>query len=242
MSKIILVTGDLKLTPPAGFPWPMFTLNLSYGEAIVAPGGLPIMMMNTQKAEEYAEMADGLLITGGESVHPRYYGETFENMAKGDKTEINAMRSGCNSPRDEMEMAVFEAFKARKKPIMGICRGHQLINAATGGKNMLNFPREHKVEHMMTNHDVIAEENSVLGRLYGTRFLINSFHQDCAVSPGPDMLVGARSVDGIIESIEHKSLPIFGVQFHPERMRGDNPIPAAGPDGTKLFEYFLSLC
>ena len=238
MSKVILVTGDLMLHPPAGFPWPMFSINLSYANAIIAAGGLPIMMMHTQKAKEYAQIADGLLITGGESVHPRYYGETFEHMADGNKADIAAMKAACNVPRDEMEIAAFEAFKACKKPIMGICRGHQLINAVTGGKNMLNFPRDHACEHHMgISHEVEARADSILGRLYGTRF-----HQDCAVSSGPKMIVGARSVDGIIESIEHEELPIFSVQFHPERMRGDNPMPSFGPDSTALFAYFLSLC
>jgi putative glutamine amidotransferase len=201
------------------------------------------MMMNPQKAEEYAEMADGLIITGGESVHPRYYGETFENMARNNKTEIAAMKGGCNIPRDEYEIAAFEAFKARKKPILGICRGHQLINAVTGGRNMLNFPREHHYEHHMgISHEIDTDPNSFLAKLYGSRLTINSYHQDCAVEVGPDMFVGARSLDGIIESVQHKELPIFGVQFHPERMRGDNPIPAFGADGNKIFEYFLSLC
>lgn len=52
----------------------------------------------------------------------------------------------------------------------------------------------------------------------------------------------ARSLDGIIEAIEHKTLPVFSVQFHPERMRGDAPNPAFGPDGTELFKYFVDLC
>ena len=242
LMKNIIITGDLEMRP-AGRPWPGCTLNLAYANAIAAAGALPIMMTTTQLAADYAELADGLLITGGESVHPRYYNETFTQMADGDPVEIRRMRDGCNSARDEMEMAAFSEFFKRKKPILGICRGHQLLNAAMGGQNMLNFPRHHKVEHHMgVQHPVNAEPGSVLEKLYGGQFLVNSFHCDCAVKPGEDVRVTAYSDDGIIEAIEHKTLPVFGVQFHPERMRGDNPNPAFGPDGTKLFQYFVDLC
>ena len=129
------------------------------------------------------------------------------------------------------------------KPILGICRGHQLVNAATGGANMLNFPRKHAVEHSEgIAHDVLAEPGSFLARIYGERFLVNSFHRDCAWSVGPGMREAAKSPDGLIEAIEHRDLPVFGVQFHPERMRGDNRVPALGPDGTKLFEFFVNIC
>ena len=126
---------------------------------------------------------------------------------------------------------------------MGICRGHQLVNAALGGHNMLNFPRKHAVEHSEgIQHEIAAEEGSILNRLYGPKLLVNSFHRDCADAVGPDVKVTARSLDGIIEAIEHKTLPVFSVQFHPERMRGDAPNPAFGPDGTELFKYFVDLC
>lgn len=240
MSKIILVTGMIGSNARGG---PAFILNTSYMNAVAAAGGLPVMMGNTRLAAEYADMADGLLITGGESVHPARFGDTFNHLAGGDAAVAHNLKAGCSTVRDEMEFTIFEEFKKRKKPIMGICRGHQVINAALGGHNMLNFPRNHAVEHSEgISHEVIAEPGSILERLYGSRFLVNSFHRDCADAPGPEVFVSASSADGIIEAIEHKTLPIFSVQFHPERMRGDTPNPAFGPDGTKLFEYFVSLC
>lgn len=240
MSKIILVTGMIGANARGV---PSFILNTSYMNAIAAAGGLPVMMGNTRLAAEYADMADGLLITGGESVHPARFGETFNHLADGDAAVAHNLKAGCSTIRDEMEFAVFEEFRKRSKPILGICRGHQVINAALGGRNMLNFPRKHPHEHSEgIQHEVIAEPGSVLERLYGPRFLVNSFHRDCADTPGPNVRVTARSLDGIIEAVEHESLPIFSVQFHPERMRGDAPNPAFGPDGTKLFEYFVNLC
>ena len=240
MSKIILVTGMIGANARGV---PSFILNTSYMNAIAAAGGLPVMMGNTRLAAEYADMADGLLITGGESVHPARFGETFNHLADGDAAVAHNLKVGCSTIRDEMEFAVFEEFRKRSKPILGICRGHQVINAALGGRNMLNFPRKHPNEHSEgIQHEVIAEPGSVLERLYGPRFLVNSFHRDCADTPGPNVRVTARSLDGIIEAVEHESLPIFSVQFHPERMRGDTPNPAFGPDGTKLFKYFVNLC
>ncbi len=240
MSKIILVTGMIGPNPRGV---QSLSVNTTYMQAIAAAGGIPVMMGMTRLAEEYAEIADGLVITGGESVHPARFGMTFDELSYGDPNIAHNLKAGCNTTRDEMEFAAFEAFYKRKKPIMGICRGHQLVNAALGGKNMLNFPRRHRAEHSEgIQHEIITESGSILDKLYGPKVLVNSFHRDCATEVGEDVIVGARSEDGIIEAIEHKTLPIFSVQFHPERMRGETPNPTFGPDGTKIFEYFIGLC
>lgn len=240
MSKIILVTGMIGPNPRGG---QALSVNTAYMQAIAAAGGIPVLMGMTKLAGEYAKIADGLLITGGESVHPARFGMTFDELADGDPTIAHNLKAGCNTTRDEMEFAAFEAFYKAGKPIMGVCRGHQLVNAALGGKNMLNFPRKHRFEHSEgIQHEIVTEPGSILNKLYGPKMLVNSFHRDCAWSAGENVLVGARSEDGIIEEIEHKTLPIFSVQFHPERMRGETPNPTFGPDGTKIFEYFISLC
>lgn len=240
MKKIILVTGLLG-TNSRGVP--SFIVNTSYMNAIADAGGIPVMMGSTALASEYADLADGLLLTGGESVHPARFGETFHHLADQDTDVAHNLKAGCNAARDEMEFAVFQEFYRRKKPIMGICRGHQLVNAALGGHNMLNFPRKHPFEHSEgIQHEIEACDGSILQKLYGNRFMVNSFHRDCADRAGSEVNVTARALDGTIEAIEHKTLPIFSVQFHPERMRGDTPNPTFGPDGTRLFEYFIKLC
>lgn len=241
MRKVILLTSTCVFN--AEKKQPVFMLDQAYGTAVAVAGGLPLIAAYERIPEEYAELADGLIITGGESVHPRYYGETFDGLANDVVETIKFLRSGCNTSRDEMEFAFYEAFVKRGKPVLGICRGMQLVNAATGGKNDLDFPRRHPFEHNVgVSHEVIAEPNSIVARTMGKNFLSNSYHRDCAVSVGPDMKVTAKSDDGIIEAIEHINLPIFGVQFHPERMRGDHPIPTFGPDATELFRYFISIC
>ena len=158
MKKLILVTPGIRFNPMGV---PVLSVNGTYMNAIAAAGGIPVMLGSTPLAEEYAEMAAGLVITGGESVHPTRYGETFMHLADNDPAIAHNLKAGCNSVRDEMEFAAFEAFFRRKKPILGICRGHQLVNAATGGANMLNFPRKHAVEHSEgIAHDVLAEPGS----------------------------------------------------------------------------------
>jgi|LSQX01.3.fsa_nt_gb putative glutamine amidotransferase len=241
MKKIILITSTCVFNSEK--KQHAFMLDQMYGDAIMAAGGIPVIMGNERIPEDYAQIADGLLITGGESVHPRYFGETFDNLANNSMETIKFLRWGCNIARDEMEFAVYNEFVKLGKPVMGICRGMQLINAATGGKNDLDFPRRHPVEHNMgVSHKVEADLESIVGRMLGQEFLANSFHRDCVVSTGPDVRVTARSVDSIIEAIEHIKLPIMGVQFHPERMCGNHPTPIFGPDATNLFRYFLNIC
>ena len=163
MKKIILVTGLLG-TNSRGVP--SFIVNTSYMNAIAAAGGIPVMMGSGELASEYAELADGLLLTGGESVHPARFGETFNHLADGNADVAHNLKAGCNTARDEMEFAVFEEFYKRKKPIMGICRGHQLVNAALGGHNMLNFPRKHPFEHSEgIQHEIEASSGSILEKL-----------------------------------------------------------------------------
>lgn len=199
----------------------------NYEDAVREAGGQPV----AGYCPEPDLSCDGLILAGGGDIEPGVYGQRVQGSQPPD------------TARDRAELTLFRMFYRANKPILGICRGHQLVNAATGGANMLNFPRKHAVEHSEgIAHDVLAEPGSFLARIYGERFLVNSFHRDCAWSVGPGMREAAKSPDGLIEAIEHRDLPVFGVQFHPERMRGDNRVPALGPDGTKLFEFFVNIC
>ena len=241
MKPLILVTSTFGYNPVVNQS--AFLLNQNYLQAVVAGGGMPVIAGSSVMADEYAQTADGLIITGGEGVHPARYGETYMHLLENDPTLLKSMATGGNVPRDEMEFGLFEAFKRAQKPILGICRGHQLIAAACGGKLNPFFSRKGGVEHANgISHEVTALPDSLLGKLFGEKFYVNSFHFDCARELGDEMRATAYSPDGVIEAIEHKTLPIFGVQFHPERMRGDSRNPAAGPDSTVLFEYFVNLC
>lgn len=211
-----------------------FVLNKNYSRAISGSGGVPIIAADPNQADSYAEMYSGLLLTGGTGVHPARYNDVF--------FDDDSIR-GTNAIRDAMEFELLYAFASRRKPVFGICRGHQLINVAFGGKLMLNFPKQLHLEHQnWISHNVVAEEGSILGRLFGLEFETNSNHRDCVTEVGNEMAISARSKDGIVEGIEHKTLPIFGVQWHPERSRGELKYPPKGPDMSRLFDYFIQLC
>ena len=95
--KIILVTGALRKNPRG---MSAISVNTSYMNAIEAAGGIPLVMGCTALAEQYAEIADGLLLTGGESVHPARYNDTFNNLAGGDAAVAHNLKAGCNTARD----------------------------------------------------------------------------------------------------------------------------------------------
>lgn len=211
-----------------------FVLNKNYARAISAAGGLPLIPIDACEAELYSEMADGLLLTGGSGVHPARYGDVF--------FDDDSMK-GSNAVRDEMEFALLAKFVEKKKPVMGICRGHQLINVFFGGKLIQNFPKQKHIEHQMgITHKVIAEPGSLVEKLFGKEFYTNSHHRDGITEPGKEIWITAWSADGIPEAIEHKELPIIGVQWHPERTRGEQMNPPMGPDMSPLFEHFISVC
>lgn len=211
-----------------------FVLNKNYARGVTAGGGIPLMPADPLAAEVYAEIADGMLLTGGSGVHPALYGDVFFD---GDSIK------GSNPVRDEMEYKLIQCFVEKKKPIMGICRGHQLLNVYFGGKLIQNFPKQKGLEHQNgISHMVHAGAGSVAEKLFGAAFMTNSHHRDAVAAVGPDMRATAFAADGIVEAVEHTSLPILGVQWHPERQRGDRMNPSCGPDMTSLFAYFVDLC
>ncbi len=174
---------------------------------------------------------DGLVFAGGVDLHPARYGEGMNGSRKIDPL------------RDERELALARAFLRTGKPILGICRGHQLLNVLFGGTLIQHL--ETTPQHMAegdTVHAITAEEGSFLHSLYGAHFSVNSNHHQAVGIPGEGIRVNAAAdCDGTAEAFAHRSLPVFGVQFHPERMcleraREDTV------DGLAVFRWFSALC
>lgn len=175
---------------------------------------------------------DGLILCGGCDVAPKYYNE-----------EINGS-TDIDIDRDENEFALLKAYIDAGKPVFGICRGFQLINIYFGGtlyQDIKEANLHRRINEVDSVHSITADEDSIVGRLYGRNVSVNSAHHQALKDLGEGLKATAYWQDKYIEAIEHTKLPIFGVQWHPERTcfsmaRNDTC------DGSKLFEYFIKLC
>lgn len=181
--------------------------------------------------------AEGLLLGGGGDIDPAFLG--VEDCGSRD----------VDLARDLAEFALVRVFIAQKKPIFGICRGHQVLNTALGGSLLqdigLSLERFHSPVplglHLDVVHSIVTQEESLLARLYGPVAMVNSWHHQAVEREGEGMQVTARSESGLIEATEHEKLPLFSVQFHPERLRTKEASSFLA-DGDLLFTHFVDQC
>lgn len=177
--------------------------------------------------------ADALVLTGGGDIHPDLLGEPNRGSRE------------IDLPRDRVEFALIERFLREGKPIMGICRGHQVIHVALGGTLRQDLPPHLTRFHEPAAgsqadrlHFVATAPGSLMAQLYGEMTLVNSWHHQSVDRPGEGLLTTAWTEGGVLEASEHESLPILSLQFHPERMgRGDGSAA-----GDLLFQKLLSWC
>ena len=200
-----------------------------YAEAVTAAGGIPVGGVMPDPSQDFA----ALLLGGGSDVAPDRFGQ--ENC-------------GSEPPdlaRDELEFQLIRHCLDANKPILGICRGMQVLNVALGGtliQDLSDFVRPfHTAGDHFTGHAVRAEKGSVFERLYAPVFQVNSFHHQAVDNLGEGFVPLVWSESGIVEGMLHTSRPLMGVQFHPERMTGKKFRPGTA-DGAPIFDYFLSLC
>ena len=201
-------------------------LNHTYLAAVVAAGGIPLLMTDPMLAEEYAAMAGGLIFSGTQECAP----------------EPGLLCEADHEWRNEREQRMIHAFLKAGKPILGICLGMQQINAALGGELEINFRFTVGVEHNRVTHTVRTEEDTLLRRLFGETFEVNSYHNKRVKTLAEGLKLAAVSPDGVIEAYEHTSHPLWAFQFHPERSRGEFPDPPTAPDMTPVFEFFVDRC
>lgn len=226
---IICVTSDSNGSDGAEKPRQLQSPK-AYSAAVVAAGGIPWLAGEFCEAE-LAELCDALLLSGGDDVHPKYFGEEILN----DTVNID-------SPRDEYEMRLIPEFLKRGKPIMCICRGIQILNIQMGGDIYQDLLEQRGFVHGngKIRHEVYAEPGSVLHELFGEKFRTNSTHHQAVRKLAPGFRVTARSTEGVVEAIEHESLPIMGFQFHPERLTG-TAWDERTPDFAPLFARFIAM-
>ena len=212
----------------------LFVLNKKYAEAVVRAGGLPVPLgaQNiTGNVEEWIERLDGILFSGGTDILPKYFGE---ECLDGFPMEYEIVPE-----RDMFEIELFREAWKKKMPILGICRGFQLIAVAAGGKVLQDIEtgmkRAIKIRHSQkapdwceeAGHKIWIERETKLWKCYQKEEIwVNSFHHQAVSIIPEEFLQVAIAADGVIEAIEAKEYPFcIGVQWHPERtderVRGD---------------------
>lgn len=204
-------------------------VNKTYTTAIAAAGGVPLLPIDIDLVDDYCNLADGLFLTGSIYYSPKP--ELTEEVLKREQPK-----------RDALDAAIYQAFSKAKKPILGVCLGHQVINVQQGGTLIANFKFTEGVEHMLIQHSIKTLKDSLIYNLFGEDLIVNSRHNDKIVELGNGLKVTAYSEDNVIEAIEHEELPIYGVEWHPEKMRGDIIDPPEGTEMSPLFEKFVQIC
>ena len=204
-----------------------YQLKASYVEAVLAAGGLPILLPHApESAAAYLALLDGLVVTGGAfDVPPELYGE--------------ARRSACGPTRPArtaFEKDVLEAALAARLPALGVCGGMQLLNVVRGGTLYQDLVadaglsgHEQPAPKDVPSHEARVAPGTQLAALVGAGpLLVNSTHHQAVREPGAGVLVSARAPDGVAEAIELPDLPFaLGVQWHPEACLRHEPRHAA---------------
>lgn len=171
------------------------------------------------------EGLDGLLISGGTDVNPALYGQ--KRHPESDEPD---------DERDRMELALAREALEAGLPLLCICRGMQLLNVALGGDLLqhLSHSERHRVPGVDDAHPVTPEPDTALARITGTvPYTVNSRHHQAVQRAGKDLVISARSPDGIVEALEIPGRRfVVAVQWHPE-----DRVPSHIPD-TRLFEAF----
>jgi len=176
---------------------------------------------------------DALVLCGGSDVDPALFGQ--ENTAS----------VGIDPARDAVEMELARLYLAAGKPILGICRGHQLLNIVLGGTLIQDIGDPLHLFHTRGSlpedriHTVRCAADGFLFPIYGPTLATNSSHHQAVDHLGEGLKAVAWSESGLIEALEHVSLPVRSLQWHPERMTGAHRRPDAA-DGAPIFEWLIA--
>jgi putative glutamine amidotransferase len=190
-------------------------LDRAYTDAVVGAGAFPFVLpvLDGADAEEVLSSLDGLLLTGGGDVAASCYGEDPVPEAY-----------GVDVARDAWELALVAAARAAGLPILGLCRGVQVLNVAAGGTLIQHLPVGTDASHKQyerdgeTVHAVEVDPGSLLAAITGQRaFGVNTLHHQAVADVGSGLRPVAWAPDGVIEAVESDAeRPLLGVQWHPE--------------------------
>lgn len=213
-------------------------LNYSYSAAIEAAGGIAVLLPYTESEatlSDYTALCDGFFFTGGADIDPKHFGE-----------QIHPACGQIYEHRDALELSIFPLALKSGKPILGICRGLQLINVALGGTLYQDLPTEYAVtlSHRQTepatapSHGIKILKDTPLHALIGKEYMTgNSFHHQAIQTLGKGLSVTARAEDGVIEAVTYEGDSYLrAYQWHPERLC------TSDADNLRLFEEFIGKC
>lgn len=193
-----------------------------YAAAVRRAGGVPRFSLDTSDARGCA----GLLLPGGGDLDPALYSQP---------------RRGSDPPDpalDLLEQVLLDRFVSHGAPVLGICRGCQAVNVFFGGTLFQDIGGHGQIRGRDRLHPVTAEEASLSRRLLGVSFLVNSAHHQAVDRPGDGLRVDLRAGDGVVEGLYHPALPVWGLQWHPERL-------PAGPgmaNAAAVFDWLMERC
>ena len=213
----------------------------AYIESVLRAGGVPVVLPindNTDVLKAMIESIDALIMTGGEDVDP---------LKNYNESPVPALGE-VNPKRDAFDIALIQLAIERGIPLLGICRGHQIINVACGGTLYQDLPSQHKSADLIKHrqqapswygtHQVEIEPNSILAKILGkTSVVSNSFHHQAVKDVAPGFVITGRTGDGVVEAMEMKDNPrVFTVQFHPE-----GPTSQGLDEFLPIFTYLVGL-
>jgi putative glutamine amidotransferase len=193
-------------------PWADVRVSLlpyTYVRAVSDADGRPVLLPTIPGADETAtlDLLDGLILGGGPDIDPALYGR-----APGPHTAVSAPE------RDQAESALLRGALERDLPVLGICRGMQLLNVVRGGTLVQHLPEHATAPGSFTQHEIVIRRDSVVGAAIGERAFVESGHHQGVESVGRGLRVVGRAPDGVIEAIEDPSARFcVGALWHPEQ-------------------------
>lgn len=200
-------------------PYPRYGVSMQYVQAVEAAGGTPLILPLTQSEEILQQLlgvCDGLMLTGGFDLDPSYYGE-----------EPHRRIDAINPLRDHTEMILCRTALERDLPVLGICRGMQVLNVAAGGSLYQDLESQFEGETLQhfqklteeyPSHSIQVKPGTWLHRVIGAeRARINSYHHQAVKRVAEGFVVTATAPDGVIEAVSStRHAFAHGVQWHPE--------------------------
>jgi putative glutamine amidotransferase len=243
---VILVSPSFA---PAGieFDDPSISLSHRYSDTLIEAGGLPWILPFTLDAElirQAVAEADGVLLTGGDDLHPAIHRPDASK-------ELAARCIGVDPDRDIQETILLNEVFKNPKPLLAVCRGHQLVNVGLGGTLFIDLPTENPSDTPhnrcdlkdKTVHPVAIDPGSILAKITRRRSIrVNSTHHQAIDQLAPELRPVAVAPDGIIEATELGEdfvhlLPWFlSIQFHSERLA------ARHPEHRRIYQAFVHAC